>query len=131
MKVLKYFWYWFPPVFLMALIFYFSSKQNISVSDSTSVDFAFFKSIHIVEYAVLTFLFFRAYALTFTRWNGRKIVIFAAISSLLYALSDEIHQTFIPTRTGQLRDVFIDLIGISIVVMYTDYYSKKVRAILK
>ncbi len=131
MKVLKLLWSWLPPVLLMGIIFYLSSRQNISVSESTTVDFAFFKSLHIIEYGMLTFLFFRAYALTFTRWTGRKIVIFSAVSALVYALSDEIHQTFVPTRTGQLRDIFIDLIGISVVVMYTDYYSKKVRAILK
>ena len=131
MKVLKFIWYWFPPVALMSLIFYYSSKQNISVSESTTIDFLVFKSIHIAEYAVLTFLFFRAYALTFTKWQSRKVILFAAVSALLYGIVDEVHQTFVPTRTGQLSDVFIDLIGISIMVMYTDYYSKQIRANLK
>ena len=39
------------------------------------------------------------------------------ILSLIYAVTDEIHQTFVPTREGRFRDVIIDLIGI--LIMYT------------
>ena len=31
--------------------------------------------------------------------------------SLLYAISDEIHQLFVPGRAGQIRDVLIDFSG--------------------
>lgn len=31
---------------------------------------------------------------------------------VLYAISDEIHQLFVPGRSGQVRDVFIDTFGV-------------------
>jgi VanZ family protein len=135
MKLVKLVWIWLPPFALMSLIFYFSSKQNISVSDGANrdvVNFLFFKSIHILEYAVLYFLFYRAYSLSFLKsWSNRKIIVISAISTFLYSVIDEVHQTFVPTRTGTLRDIGIDLIGISIMVLYTNYYSKNIRAILR
>lgn len=135
MKLLKRLWVWLPPFALMTLIFYFSSKQNISVNDGESKDlinFIVFKSIHILEYATLYFLFYRAYTLTFLkRWNNKKIIVVSFVSTFLYCVIDEVHQTFVPTRNGTLRDLGIDLIGIFIMVLYTGYYFKSIRAILR
>jgi VanZ family protein len=33
------------------------------------------------------------------------------VLAVLYAISDEVHQSFVPTREGTLRDVIIDAIG--------------------
>lgn len=62
------------------------------------------------------FLIFRAF---FTlELEKKKIFIIAFVISLAYAVSDEFHQTFVPTREGKLRDIFIDLGGISIMYIY-------------
>ena len=56
-----------------------------------------------MEYTVLFILWFRAL--------GNKNPTQAIIFSLIYAFTDEMHQLFIPGRTGRLRDVAIDSIG--------------------
>ncbi|MBS3783599.1 MAG: VanZ family protein, partial [Anaerolineae bacterium] len=37
--------------------------------------------------------------------------------ALLYALSDEYHQTFVPGRQGSLVDVAVDGVGVSVVML--------------
>jgi VanZ family protein len=46
---------------------------------------------------------------------------------LTYAISDEIHQTFVPTRTGSLTDVFIDSVGIFLAKYYTETYIENLK----
>ena len=43
--------------------------------------------------------------------DGYKRIGFAFLICLLYAASDEFHQTFIPGRGGQVKDVIIDSCG--------------------
>ena len=86
----------------MAVIFFFSTQQTADIIPETIPHFIFFKSLHLLEYALLAILFFYAFL------RKKQTIIIA----YLYALSDEIHQTFIAGRSGRLRDTFIDLIGI-------------------
>jgi VanZ family protein len=86
----------------MAVIFFFSTRQTAGIIPESIPHFIFFKSLHLLEYAFLAVLLFYAFL-------RKKITI---IIAYLYALSDEIHQTFVPGRNGRLRDTFIDLIGI-------------------
>jgi len=88
----------------MAIIFYFSTKPTADIIPETVPHFIFFKSLHILEYALLAILLFFAFL------KDKPTVIFA----YLYALSDEIHQTFVPGRSGRFKDTLIDLLGIII-----------------
>ena len=130
-KIRLWLWQWLPPFALMVTIFILSSQHSVSVSTNTNEDFFAHKLVHVLEYGLLTFLFFRAFYLSL----GKKLtltqqLLAAAICTLLYGISDEVHQLFVPSRTGKLRDVFIDGIGISIVVLYTKYQFSKVKKIL-
>ncbi len=107
---------WLPPFIVMGVIFMLSSRQSISVSDEMAVNFSIFKTLHVLEYGLLTFLFFRALYFT-TKMLHNKMIGLSGSLSLLYGISDEIHQTYVPTRTGQPRDVLIDLIGILFVAI--------------
>ncbi len=40
-----------------------------------------------------------------------KLVILSLLICFLYACSDEIHQLFVPGRSGEVRDVLIDTLG--------------------
>jgi len=51
-----------------------------------------------------------------------QIMFLAIIISVLYAVSDEIHQLFVPTREGKIRDVLIDSLGILLSFVYTKKY---------
>ena len=75
-----------------------------------------FKTLHMVEYALLFFLFYRAFH-SLSRLKQKGVLLCAILSSLIYSATDEFHQLFIPTRQGRLRDVLIDLAGM--LIMYT------------
>ena len=115
-RVLKFLYFWGPVILWMGVIFFFSSRTKVAVSDEYVLNFIFFKSLHVIEYGILFFFSYRAtYNL---EKNKSRAFIYAAAITILYAISDEIHQTFIPTREGTVRDVFIDMIGIAIMYMY-------------
>lgn len=96
----------------MSLIFLLSTRQRIAVSDVHLVNFVIFKSFHVIEYAVLFILNYRAFALTYTKARPRDVAAAAALLSFNFGVADEIHQMFVPTRQGSLRDGIIDGIGI-------------------
>lgn len=104
----------------MAIIFYFSSRQTTGIGgDSFWLRFAILKSFHLIEYTILTLLLF------FVIKKDKYLFL----TSYLYALSDELHQSFVPGRTGQFKDTFFDLIGILIGLLIIHYFKK--RPILK
>ena len=138
-------------IFWMGLIFFFSAKPAVqSAKMSTSVGkmigrvvvpefeewsdtkqdaFAVRKSAHACEYAALSVLFFVNY-----KKKSRKIkqiVGMSALSTALYAVTDEIHQLFVPGRSGQITDVILDscggLIGavLSAIILYLIRKRKK------
>ncbi len=101
---------WGPPVVWMSIIFLLSNRQRVSVSSEYVLNFLFFKTLHVLEYAMLFFLHARALGVRYAKHRyGRALVAIAL--TILYAASDEIHQTFVPTREGKVRDVIIDAVG--------------------
>jgi len=67
------------------------------------------KNAHFIAYLILGLL--QVNALYLNGKRGGKAFILALLISLLYAASDEFHQTFVPGRSGELRDVMIDTAG--------------------
>ena len=70
------------------------------------------KSGHVVGYAILSILLFRAWratlpAMSAVKWTPRWATI-AMLGTTLVASLDEWHQSFIPSRTGTVRDVVLD-----------------------
>jgi len=113
-----------PPLVWMTIIFFLSSRQRISVSEEYWTNFIFFKSLHVIEYAILAT--FNTIAI-FRNVNGitlKRAVLYACLAALVYAVSDEIHQLYVPTRSGQVRDVLIDSIGIFSVYWLVSLYEK-------
>ncbi|MBI1756299.1 MAG: VanZ family protein [Fimbriimonas ginsengisoli] len=76
---------------------------------------AFVKGYHVLEYTILTGLVISA--LTCVAGANRRIGI-AGGAALLFACSDEWHQTFVRDRGGTASDVAIDSIGIALVVLW-------------
>ncbi len=70
------------------------------------------KLAHITEYFILGILVF----LTLKEFNCRNIYIIILIC-FLYAVSDEVHQLFIPGRSGSFIDVLIDSFGSTLSVL--------------
>lgn len=70
------------------------------------------KAAHFAAYFVLGFLVINA--LRRSGIHGFRGWGFALIICVVYAITDEIHQLFIPGRSGEVRDVLIDTAGASI-----------------
>ena len=101
---------WLPAIFWMMLIFFLSSQPSVKVTSNKILEIMFFKGLHILEYGILFFLIYRASKESFS-FSFPKTIFLSFVLTLLYAFSDEIHQLFVPTREGRLRDVVIDGIG--------------------
>ena len=78
------------------------------------------KNAHFFLYFILGCLVYSAMRLH--QWRPRTAAIVSSIVVVLYAISDEIHQLFVPGRSGEMRDVLIDsiagLIGIGLIYTY-------------
>jgi len=89
------------------------------IKDSFSADFtedflSFLtrKAAHIIAYFILGLLIYsiiKTYKLT-----TKRTIVLSIVLALFYAVFDEIHQLFIPGRSGEVRDVFIDTAAASI-----------------
>jgi len=121
----NFFKLWLPVLLVAAIIFIFSSNPDPyqylpdafrstqpfpSISDSSLNDWIG-QTMHFVEYAILAFLLYRALWKT-PRVSRSKIALMSVIFGMVYALSDEIHQIFVPERTFQLVDLLTDLLGV-------------------
>ena len=104
---------WLPPLGLMALIFFLSAQPDLS-SRLGVIDLVGRKLIHAGEYALLCVLWWRALR---TVVSARAALLGAAAIALGYAATDELHQSFVPTRTGTPVDVAIDAVGAGLAVL--------------
>jgi VanZ family protein len=84
-----------------AVIFAFSAVPSLGTGLGTW-DLVLRKLAHITEYAILGALLVRA--------TGRPPLAIAL--AVVYAITDEVHQTFVPGRAGRPLDVAIDTVGI-------------------
>jgi VanZ like protein len=93
---------WLPVIAWAALIFALSSVPDLGTGLG-GWDTVLRKIAHTGEYAVLGALLLRATA------SARL----ALALGVLYAVSDEVHQTFVPGRAGSPVDVAIDAVGVA------------------
>ncbi len=131
MKLSQYVRYWLPPILWM--IFFFPvlntflaspaiyrallSLFQLFISDvsASTIEVPYIiirKSIHFVEYAILTFLMYRAFrGDNFKKWDLRWAV-YTGIIAVGYGFLDEFLQTFIPSRNGSILDCVINSVGV-------------------
>ncbi|HEU5458855.1 MAG TPA: VanZ family protein [Pyrinomonadaceae bacterium] len=69
------------------------------------------KLAHFTEYAILGFLAARAFRTSPRPAISTRWFLISATLIVTFALLDEFHQTFVPTRTGSIYDSFIDMAG--------------------
>lgn len=109
-----------PPVAVMALIFALSATPDLS-SGLGAWDMVLRKLAHITIFGVLWLTLARA-----ARW--RRPVVTTAIA-LGYAVSDELHQSFVEGRHGTPVDVAIDALGIGLAVLAWIVVTRRRRAL--
>jgi VanZ family protein len=93
---------WLPVAAWAGIIFALSSVPDLGTGLG-GWDLALRKIAHAAEYGVLGALLARA--------TGRAGLAFAL--GTLYAVSDELHQSFVPGRLGSPLDVAIDAVGVA------------------
>lgn len=67
------------------------------------------KAAHFSEYALLAVLWVIPLG-CMTKTNKKRMIV-ALLLCIMYAVSDEIHQLFVPGRDGNIKDVLIDTAG--------------------
>lgn len=85
----------------------FSEVQQKQAVDS--IQFIVRKGAHFAVYFALGTLCL--FAMNTYDVTAKQKVVTALSISFVYAVSDEIHQLFVPGRAGQIRDVLIDFAG--------------------
>ena len=92
---------WLPAIFLCAYIFYWSSLPGSTINDLGLGNEAYHRIGH--------FLMFFFLCLTF--YYATKNVVLSILLTVLYALSDEFHQSFVPLRSASIFDIYVDTLG--------------------
>ena len=106
---------WFPAFLMMAIIFAFSSRAKDELPNFQDWEYFVKKSSHFFVYALL--------ALSYIRALPRRNYILAWVLAILYALSDEFHQSFVPGRMSSLIDVFVfDNLGAIVALSIHRYF---------
>ncbi len=125
--------YWLPAVAWTGLVLWassetFSAENTGSILEAVvtffvggvkpqtfqTLHFLIRKSAHFTEYGILALMWFRA-------WRGEhegyqwKWALAGIGFALATAITDEVHQSFEPSRTGNAWDVLLDLTGAVVV----------------
>ena len=118
------------PVIANCLLIYWQSSHAMPkvVSDVYHID----KVIHLVAYAVLGILFYRALACP-ARGRPDACMLLSVLLASAYGLSDEIHQHFVPFRQADLLDLLADGVGSGLgVIAYGRLRNnRRLRALLR
>lgn len=130
MKLNPFVKYWLPPILWMIFFFpvlnrflgspaIYRALFNVFKMFSLDISAAAIevpyivirKSIHFVEYAILTFLMFRALRGESTKKWEIKWAVYSGAITIGYGFLDEFLQTFVPTRNGSIIDSVINSAG--------------------
>ena len=108
---------WAVVILWMGVIFWFSAqpKDVLNLGQSTLLS----KLAHVIEYAILGWLIQWAH-------SGRarpRVGWLSWLIAVLYAATDELHQSFTPGRTPLVTDVMIDSFGAALGVGWSIWRS--------
>ena len=102
--------YWLPPLAWMGMIYYLSAQSSLPSPPELWLDTLLKKGAHFGVYAGLAFWWWRALR-SAQRLSNRTALALAFVLTVLYAVSDEFHQSFTPSRRPSPWDVLIDAGG--------------------
>lgn len=135
---------WILVAVCMGIIFSLSAQNGEESSDLSGsfvmailewlkldIDEGFLRTCaHCLEFMGLSLLIFNA---TYSTWETKFTPLIAFAGTVFYAITDEIHQIFVPDRAFQISDILVDstgaLIGItaSFIMLKIILYIKKRR----
>jgi len=93
---------------------------NTSPERLAVIHFVVRKIAHFTEYAILAFLAARAFRTSIKPALANHWFLAALVLVVLYALFDEYHQSFVPSRTASIYDSLIDMSGglVMLLILY-------------
>jgi len=100
---------------------------DLSESRLAAIHFLIRKAGHFTEYAILALLARRAYVTSSKAFIQRRWFESGLLLVTGYALLDEFHQSFVPSRTASLYDSAIDVAGGLTVLLLYKLYDKHMR----
>jgi VanZ family protein len=104
----------------MAVIFYLSHQPGTAIAAYVPFFQRWFPEMrdfnwgHFAAYFILACTFYWALGSSRATWRGRLIAWGLCI---LYGLTDEFHQLFIPDRTADWRDIRNDAVGAALALL--------------
>jgi len=81
----------------------------------------------MVEFFIVSILLFRSFRNTLKTQDYKIWTLYSAVTVILVAIADEMHQWFVVSRTSSLIDVGIDITGgmLGLAVCFMFYRAKK------
>jgi VanZ family protein len=105
----KIFIFYWLPIIIYCLAIYIQS--SFPATESLPRFFQADKLAHAGAYALLGFLFLRAFQTTRISRGALLLVILSGLASTAYGISDEVHQYFVPSRTFSPADMLANTVG--------------------
>ena len=97
---------WIVTIIIAIIIFYLSS---LTFAPGPPGGFPW----QSIAYHFYAFLFLEAFLLiSITKGKKKDLIFLAIITAIIYAVLDEIHQLFVPTRAFTISDILTDSAGI-------------------
>jgi len=123
---MKNFLYYWLPVFLYAVvIFYFSSLPRIPPEIVRIIPETFI--LHAIEYAIFTFLLFRAFTNSKNIMLKNNKILLSIIIATVYGIINEFYQNFIPGRIYSVFDMIANFIGSLLVTIFNIKFYNRIR----
>jgi hypothetical protein len=114
--------YWLPIIIYCLAIFI---QSSLPASESLPAFPQSDKLLHAGAYALLGFLFYRAFQTTRIPKTAILLILISALSSTAYGISDEVHQYFVPSRTFSIGDMLANAFGSIIGAMGATFVLKR------
>lgn len=114
---------WLPTLAWMGVIFYLSGRTGSELQTF----FPFIKDFnpgHLIAYFILGGLIYSSLARSTA---SRHLVFWSIFLSIIYGLSDEYHQSFVPGRSPELRDLLNDTAGAVLSVLLYKFYKERFK----
>jgi len=99
---------------------------NTSAETMTIIHLIIRKIAHFTEYGILGYLAVRAFRTSPGPVVSRNWVLLSLSIVVVYALIDEFHQSFVPSRTASIYDSFIDMTGgLTVILLLRLWYRER------
>ena len=98
---------WMIIIFILSTT-YFSSQRTAHILERISTEINFRFLAHLIVYTILGFLASGAIQTNFS-WKNKFLI--TLVVCILYAITDEFHQSFVYGRHAKIMDIGFDFIG--------------------